>query len=695
MNHITSLGMQSLNLAKRTIRRALASSHPSPETSDGVTSNFGLCSSDPLTGTDGPPNRRLCADIDVDTNSSACFVRSEDVANIDLACWPSEGEVHEGSPPVVAGILHKWTNYIHGWQPRYFILQGGTLAYYKSQDEIEFGCRGAVTVCKAVIQPNEFDSYRIDVSVNDCVWYLRTERAEDRQTWVDALEAYRADSGYGSQGELCRHGSLVSLTSNKSLASSSSFKLCRSLNEKIAELETYRDIVLRQVDVLQAYFDQLAGESPHNVMPAWARQTSRGDNILDVDEVDSDRTFISTSMGSRGVPFATQEMDEDIALSESPPDVTVPSLGKRAVDFRGEALTFKATSAGIEIDKRKRAEDHCRQVRHELQKLHAERNVLTFGGPDYEEGPHSALNEDEWYDAVDAALEKKDLEDRRLERLLSRTPTVVKLRSLERVTLPIGHPIAQEVNMTVNCLLLFRNTFFLLKIELLTFEQVKYAMQGVQEGEWQLFSEDGEMKMYKREVEIEGLVCDPLKAVHFVRGVSASEYAHYFFEPEYKMDWDTTLEEVKVVERLSDDSMILHQVHKRVWPASQRESLFWSHIRRMQHLDRIGHPGSQDLIVVCNHDTTHAAVPPSSRIVRVGLTIAMVCQTVIDEGKSTETPLSRQDVSCKITYVAQVNPGGWAPSSVLRAVYKREYPKFLKRFTQYVLQKVEGRSLQL
>jgi hypothetical protein len=32
-----------------------------------------------------------------------------------------------------------------------------------------------------------------------------------------------------------------------------------------------------------------------------------------------------------------------------------------------------------------------------------------------------------------------------------------------------------------------------------------------------------------------------------------------------------------------------------------------------------------------------------------------------------------------------VNPGGWAPASVLRTIYKREYPKFLKRFTQYVI----------
>lgn len=39
------------------------------------------------------------------------------------------------------------------------------------------------------------------------------------------------------------------------------------------------------------------------------------------------------------------------------------------------------------------------------------------------------------------------------------------------------------------------------------------------------------------------------------------------------------------------------------------------------------------------------------------------------------------------SYILVVNPGGWAPASVLRAVYKREYPRFLKRFTQYVDEK--------
>lgn len=40
-----------------------------------------------------------------------------------------------------------------------------------------------------------------------------------------------------------------------------------------------------------------------------------------------------------------------------------------------------------------------------------------------------------------------------------------------------------------------------------------------------------------------------------------------------------------------------------------------------------------------------------------------------------------------------VNPGGWAPASVLRAVAKREYPKFLKRFTSYVQEKTTGKPI--
>lgn len=31
----------------------------------------------------------------------------------------------------ISGILHKWVNYGRGWRPRWFVLKGGVLSYYK------------------------------------------------------------------------------------------------------------------------------------------------------------------------------------------------------------------------------------------------------------------------------------------------------------------------------------------------------------------------------------------------------------------------------------------------------------------------------------------------------------------------------------------------------------------------------------
>ncbi|VEL24615.1 unnamed protein product [Protopolystoma xenopodis] len=35
-------------------------------------------------------------------------------------------------------------------------------------------------------------------------------------------------------------------------------------------------------------------------------------------------------------------------------------------------------------------------------------------------------------------------------------------------------------------------------------------------------------------------------------------------------------------------------------------------------------------------------------------------------------------------YAANIHPGGWAPAAAVRAMAKREYPRFLKRFSAYV-----------
>ncbi|RWS19016.1 collagen type IV alpha-3-binding protein-like protein, partial [Leptotrombidium deliense] len=95
------------------------------------------------------------------------------------------------SATVIDGTLNKWTNYIHGWQQRYISLSNGTLSYYKSETETSFGCRGAISIHKSTVKVHEFDECRFDVSVGDCVWYLRAVNEEERNKWVEALEAHK------------------------------------------------------------------------------------------------------------------------------------------------------------------------------------------------------------------------------------------------------------------------------------------------------------------------------------------------------------------------------------------------------------------------------------------------------------------------------------------------------------------------
>ena len=46
-----------------------------------------------------------------------------------------------------------------------------------------------------------------------------------------------------------------------------------------------------------------------------------------------------------------------------------------------------------------------------------------------------------------------------------------------------------------------------------------------------------------------------------------------------------------------------------------------------------------------------------------------------------------------ILCVFSVNPGGWAPASVVRVISKREVPKFLKNFTAYVSDKTKDKAI--
>uniref|UniRef100_G3TW34 Ceramide transfer protein n=1 Tax=Loxodonta africana TaxID=9785 RepID=G3TW34_LOXAF len=619
----------------------------------------------------------------------------------DNQSWNSSGseedpETESGPPVERCGVLSKWTNYIHGWQDRWVVLKNNTLSYYKSEDETEYGCRG-ICLSKAVITPHDFDECRFDISVNDSVWYLRAQDPDHRQQWIDAIEQHKTESGYGSESSLRRHGSMVSLVSGASgysATSTSSFKVCDyELVSDVAN-RSYLIVILAQLKVrinwliLCSFILIFLNNVFYLVVE---------DDEDDFPTTRSDGDFLHNTNGNKEKLF---------------PHVT--PKGINGIDFKGEAITFKATTAGIlatlshcielmvkredswqkrldkEIEKRRRIEEAYKNAMTELKKK------SHFGGPDYEEGPNSLINEEEFFDAVEAALDRQDKieEQSQSEKVRLHWPT--SLPSGDAFSSVGTHrfvqkPYSRSSSMSSIDLVSASDDVhrFSSQVEEMVQNHMTYSLQDVGgDANWQLVVEEGEMKVYRREVEENGIVLDPLKATHAVKGVTGHEVCNYFWNVDVRNDWETTIENFHVVETLADNAIIIYQTHKRVWPASQRDVLYLSAIRKIPALTE----NDPETWIVCNFSVDHDSAPLNNRCVRAKINIAMICQTLVSPPEGNQE-ISRDNILCKITYVANVNPGGWAPASVLRAVAKREYPKFLKRFTSYVQEKTAGKPI--
>ncbi|KAK3735008.1 hypothetical protein QZH41_010662 [Actinostola sp. cb2023] len=363
------------------------------------------------------------------------------------------------------GNLSKWTNYLHGWQERWVVLKDGTLSYYKSEFDTAFGCRGSISLAKATIEA--------------------------------------AESGYGSESSLRKGGSMLSLSSVTSLgkSSTSSFKKTKGLREKLLELETFKDIIGRQIDTLQSYFDACADVANGLQLDSMDLWENNHDDIYGSNEgLDHDADDEMDELSKTPTPSSIA----DRLSTKGKLNSTLEALA-RGIDFRGEAITFKATTAGIlatlahcidimtkredcwhrrlekEIEKRKKAEAACKDA------LASARKQAFIGGPDFEEGPHCALNEEEFYDAMEMGLDRQEEQDEMVDRKVEENLLVIK--------------------------------------------------ENVDEN-WYLVHEDGDMKVFRREYEEGGIILDPMKATHIVKGVTAREMAHYFFDKDVRMDFD-------------------------------------------------------------------------------------------------------------------------------------------------------------
>lgn len=130
------------------------------------------------------------------------------------------------------GMLYKWTNYISGWQPRWFVLDGGTLSYYDSQEDAWKGCKGSIKISVCEIQVHSTDSTRVDLTIpGEQYFYLRAINAAERQKWLVALGTAKA----------C-------LTDNRTKREKELQENTEALKTKMSELRLYCDLLLQQVN---------------------------------------------------------------------------------------------------------------------------------------------------------------------------------------------------------------------------------------------------------------------------------------------------------------------------------------------------------------------------------------------------------------------------------------------------------------
>ncbi|XP_064617425.1 pleckstrin homology domain-containing family A member 8-like [Liolophura sinensis] len=97
------------------------------------------------------------------------------------------------------GTLWKWTNYFSGWQPRWFVLDDGILSYYKSQEDVNSGCKGSIkmTVCDVVV--HQTDNTRLDLIIpGEQHFYVKAATPQERQQWLVALGSSKACTANGT-----------------------------------------------------------------------------------------------------------------------------------------------------------------------------------------------------------------------------------------------------------------------------------------------------------------------------------------------------------------------------------------------------------------------------------------------------------------------------------------------------------------
>ncbi|XP_077154082.1 pleckstrin homology domain-containing family A member 3-like isoform X1 [Ranitomeya variabilis] len=195
-----------------------------------------------------------------------------------VLCWRSTGFPVYCFPlalPLYAGSVTA------GWQPRYFVLDGGILSYYDSQDDVGKGSKGSIKMAVCEIRVHQADSCRMDLYIpKEQCFYLRADSAADRQRWLVALGSAKA-----CLGDIATQKSKDVLPDNE------------SLSRKLSELRLFCDLLMGQVaEVKEALTTEEAGAAPNTEKVNTACSNLQGTCSYICSTLDECITYVNTNL---------------------------------------------------------------------------------------------------------------------------------------------------------------------------------------------------------------------------------------------------------------------------------------------------------------------------------------------------------------------------------------------------------------
>ncbi|XP_014209543.1 oxysterol-binding protein 1 isoform X2 [Copidosoma floridanum] len=157
------------------------------------------------------------------------------------------------------GWLFKWTNYLKGYQRRWFVLDNGLLSYYRNPSEMSHTCRGTISLHGALIHTVDACTFVVSNGGTQ-TFHIKAATEVERQEWVTALELAKAKAIQAMESD--EDEEVYQSNDSQKVETPSTMK---DLQEKLETLQKWNDLLTKRGSMFQRSLTDL--ETLENLSP--------------------------------------------------------------------------------------------------------------------------------------------------------------------------------------------------------------------------------------------------------------------------------------------------------------------------------------------------------------------------------------------------------------------------------------------